>query len=130
MHGKTVILPLTSTFQELRLSFNELSGQLPTEWSGLNALTAFSLQFNQNLSGTVPTQYDQLGSNLREALLDSTDLCGAYPPGTGMLPQLPVLGHPGIMPMRQLLRCADNPERWHYLYAENAASILPKFGKM
>ncbi len=114
-----MIVPLLSAIQELRLSFNELSGELPVEWRGLTALTAFSLQINQNLSGTVPTQYEQLRSSLREVLLDSTDLCGAYPPG--MLAPSPVQAR--FLPKRQVLCCADNPERWHFLYVANAEPL-------
>ena len=72
--------------RSLNLSWNGLTGPLPTELADLVALEELSLGFN-NLGGVIPTALGSL-IHLRELYLPGNDLTGLIPAELGSLPNL------------------------------------------
>ena len=71
---------------QLDLSFNDLSGSIPTELGNMPNLTDLSLSANQ-LSGSIPAELGNL-SNLLTLELDGNELSGSMPAELGNLSNL------------------------------------------
>jgi Leucine-rich repeat (LRR) protein len=80
------------SIDELKLSSNGLSGQLPRELGLLTNLTIVHLDFNQ-LTGTIPTELGRLES-LEELQLSSNRLSGQLPRELGLLTNLVIVHLP------------------------------------
>ncbi len=74
----------------LDLSFNNLSGPIPSELGELSELAELNLHSN-DLSGSIPPELGNL-SKLRKLELPSTGLSGEIPPELGRLTRLTILG--------------------------------------
>lgn len=68
---------LVRTSDEITLSSNSLTGEIPSEIGLLNKLTDLSLHMNQ-LSGTIPTSFGLLDS-LNWMYLNENNLVGTIP---------------------------------------------------
>ena len=75
-----------SNLEYLNLSFNQLSGEIPTELGNLTNLTWLGLGSNQ-LSGSIPPELGNL-SNLTELYLYDNQLSGSIPSELGNLSNL------------------------------------------
>ena len=65
----------------LDLSFNQLSGTLPTAWSALSVLTALNLQGN-TLRSTIPSAWASgMADAVSLVLANNPSLCGTVPAG-------------------------------------------------
>lgn len=71
---------------ELRLSYNQLSGAIPSQLGDLSQLQYLALDTNQ-LTGSIPTQLGNL-SQLQELYLYSNQLSGSIPSQLGNLSHL------------------------------------------
>ena len=60
------------------LSFNDLSGEIPTELGSLSNLTQLALDFN-DLSGEIPPELGSLSNLTHLDLYDNDDLSGCVP---------------------------------------------------
>ena len=100
--------------QGLALGSNGLTGEIPTDWGGLNNLWSLSLRDNQlsgeipsglgdldhlvhlnlggnQLSGEIPPELSNLGPQLRSLILRSNQLTGEIPPELGDIRDLETL---------------------------------------
>ena len=98
----------------LALGANQLSGEIPADWGGLNNLRSLSLRDNQlsgeipsglgklahlvhlnlggnQLSGEIPPELSNLGPQLRSLVLRSNQLSGEIPPELGDIRDLETL---------------------------------------
>ena len=75
-----------SALTELDLTANQLTGAIPAELGQLGALTTLGLYHNQ-LSGAIPAELGQLQA-LQELYLDENQLSGAIPAELAQLPAL------------------------------------------
>ena len=80
-HG--VVVDNSGRVSELRLSNNNLTGSLPSEWDGLTGLTFLRIHGNK-LTGQIPPELGNL-TNLRGLHISETDLEGPIPPELGNL---------------------------------------------
>ncbi len=79
-------LGMLSNLEELWLNNNQLNGEIPTELETLSSLTWLYLSQNQ-LSGSIPTELGIL-SNLERLWLDNNELSGEIPTELGTLSSL------------------------------------------
>ncbi|KAM7502813.1 hypothetical protein LguiB_001717 [Lonicera macranthoides] len=77
----------TSSLEELVLSYNQFSGQLPNSWGHLNnSLRTLDLSSN-SISGPLPTSIGEL-SKLQNLYLSFNNMNGSIPKGLGRLTEL------------------------------------------
>ena len=73
-----------SHLQSLDLSYNQLTGAIPSELSKLQELTYLALESNSNLSGDLPLSLFNL-TNLRYMYLNQNNFTGTIPPQIAQL---------------------------------------------